>query len=67
MDGKGRWRDNLFVKRLWRSLNYEEVYLNAYASFPEARAGFGRYSASHNSVRLHSALGARTPDQVYLG
>ncbi len=65
MDGKGCWRDNVFVERLWRSVKYEEVYLNAYASVPEARAGLGRYLAFYNSVRPHSALGARTPDQVY--
>ena len=65
MDGKGCLRYNVFVKRLWRSVKYEEVYLNAYASVPEARAGIGRYLASYNSVRPHSALGARTPDLVY--
>jgi len=65
MDGKGRWRDNVFVERLWRSVKYEEVYLNAYASVPEARAGIGRYLAFYNAVRPHSALGGRTPDQIY--
>jgi len=65
MDGKGRWRDSVFVERLWRSVKYEEVYPNAYASVPEARAGIGQYLAFYNSVRPHSALGARTPDQVY--
>ncbi len=67
MDGKGCWRDNVFVERLWRSVKYEEVYLNAYASVPEARAGIGRYMAFYNAVRPHSALGGRTPDQVYFG
>jgi transposase InsO family protein len=62
MDGKGCWRDNVFVERLWRSVKYEEVYLNAYASVPEARAGIGRYLAFYNAVRPHSALGGRTPD-----
>ena len=65
MDGKGCWRDNVFVERLWRSVKYEEVYLNAYASVPEARAGIGCYIAFYNAVRPHSALGGRTPDQIY--
>ena len=65
MDGKGCWRDNVFVERPWRSVKYEEVYLNAYASVPDARAGIGRYPAFHNAVRPHSALGGRTPDQIY--
>ncbi|MET4898510.1 IS3 family transposase [Sphingomonadaceae bacterium jetA1] len=65
MDGKGCWRDNVFVERPWRSVKYEEVYLNAYASVPEARAGIDRYMAFYNAVRPHSALGGRTPDQVY--
>ena len=65
MDGKGCWRDNVFVERLWRSVKYEEVYLNAYASVPEARAGIGRYIGFYNAVRPHSALGGRTPDQIY--
>ena len=65
MDGKGCWRDNVFVERLWRSVKYEEVYLHAYASVPEARAGIGRYLGFYNAVRPHSALGGRTPDQIY--
>ena len=65
MDGKRCWRDNVFVERFWRSVKYEEVYLNAYASVPEARAGIGRYIAFYNTVRPHSALGGRTPDQIY--
>jgi len=65
MDGKGCWRDNVFVERLWRSVKYEEVYLNAYDSVPEARAGIGRYLAFYNAVGPHSSLGGRTPDQVY--
>lgn len=65
MDGKGCWRDNVFVERLWRSVKYEEVYLHAYASVPEARAGIARYIGFYNAVRPHSALGGRTPDQIY--
>ncbi len=65
MDGKGCWRDNVFVERLWRSVKYEEVYLQAYASAPEARAGIDRYFDFYNSVRPHSSLGCRTPDDVY--
>ena len=67
MDGKGCWRDNVFVERLWRSVKYEEVYLNAYASVPEARAGIARYIGFYNAVRPQSALGGRTPDQIYFG
>ena len=65
MDGKGCWRDNVFVERLWRSVKYEEVYLNAYASVPEARAGIGRYIGFYNAVRPHSAHGGPMPNQVY--
>ena len=65
MDGKAAWRDNVFVERLWRSVKYEEVYLHAYASVAEARAGLGRYMNFYNGRRPHSSLGARTPDQTY--
>lgn len=65
MDGKGAWRDNVFVERLWRTIKYEEVYLRAYANVPEARAGLGRYIEFYNSRRPHSALDGRTPDQAY--
>jgi len=65
MDGKGRWADNVFVERLWRSLKYEHVYLHAYESVAEARAKIGRYFSFYNSQRPHSSLGAQTPDQVY--
>ncbi len=65
MDGKGRWADNVFVERLWRSLKYEHVYLHAYESVAEARAKIGRYFDFYNSQRPHSSLGAQTPDQVY--
>jgi putative transposase len=65
MDGKGRWRDNVFVERVWRSIKYEEVYLHAYQSVSEARQSIGRYIEFYNTVRPHSSLKARTPDQVY--
>ena len=65
MDGKGSWRDNVFVERLWRSIKYEEVYLHAYANVPEARAGIGRYLSFYNTRRPHSALDGKTPDQAY--
>ena len=65
MDGRGCWRDKVFVERLWRSVKYEEVYLHAYASVPEARTGIGRYFGFYNRVRPHSSLGCRTPDDVY--
>jgi putative transposase len=65
MDGKGAWRDNVFVERLWRSIKYEEVYLRAYDSVAEARALIGRYLAFYNGRRPHSSLDRRTPDQAY--
>jgi putative transposase len=65
MDGKGSWRDNVFVERLWRSVKYEEVYLRAYDSVAQARASLGRYLAFYNGKRPHSSLDARTPDQAY--
>ena len=65
MDGKGAWRDNVFVERIWRSVKYEEVYLRAYAGVGEARGSIGRYFDFYNSKRPHSSLDARTPDQAY--
>jgi len=65
MDGKGRWRDNAFVERLWRSVKYEEVYLKAYETVSEARASIGRYFVFYNSQRPHASLDRLTPDQVY--
>jgi putative transposase len=65
MDGKGAWRDNVFIERLWRSVKYEEVYLRAYDSVAEARASIGRYLNFYNRKRPHSSLDARTPDQAY--
>jgi putative transposase len=66
MDGKGAWRDNVFVERLWRTIKYEEVYLRAYASVPEARASIGRYiEGFYNTRRPHSSLDRQTPDEAY--
>ena len=66
MDGKGRWVDNVFVERLWRSLKYEEVYLRAYDSIGEARVRIGDYFRFYNSERKHQSLN-KTPDQAYFG
>ncbi|MGH0004185.1 IS3 family transposase [Pseudovibrio ascidiaceicola] len=65
MDGKGAWRDNVFVERLWRTIKYEEVYLKAYASVREARTSLGSYIEFYNQTRPHSALDGQTPDQAY--
>jgi putative transposase len=65
MDGRGAWRDNVFVERLWRSVKYEEVYLRAYDSVSEARSSIGRYLAFYNHRRPHSSLDRRTPDEAY--
>src|SRR5438094_8104779 len=65
MDGKGRYMDNIFVERLWRSLKYEEVYLNAYATVADAKAGIGCWLEFYNAERQHQSLGYRTPRQIY--
>jgi putative transposase len=65
MDGKGSWRDNVFIERFWRTVKYEEVYLRAYDSVAEARSSIGRYLEFYNGRRPHSALDRRTPDQAY--
>ena len=65
MDGKGAWRDNLFVERLWKSVKYEEVYLHAYDAVPEAQRHLAAYFTFYNAGRPHSALDGRTPDMVY--
>jgi len=65
MDGKGRWRDNVFVERLWKSVKYEEVYLHAYDTVSAARSGLARYFQFYNTRRPHTALDRRTPDEVY--
>jgi len=64
MDGRGRFADNIFVERLWRSVKYEEVYLKAYESVAQARRGIAAYFEFYNHQRLHQALGYRTPRQV---
>ena len=65
MDGRGCWRDNVFVERLWRSIKYEEVYLHAYETVSAARAGIDRYLTFYNGQRPHTALGDATPDEAY--
>jgi len=65
MDGKGAWRDNVFVERLWRSIKYEEVYLHAYDSVGQAKFGIARYISFYNSRRPHSSLDKQTPDEFY--
>ncbi|WP_371345425.1 IS3 family transposase [Ancylobacter sp. IITR112] len=66
MDGRGRWMDNVFIERLWRSLKYECIYLNAFETGSEARAGIGRWITYYNRTRPHSALGGRTPEEVHM-
>ena len=66
-DGKGRYTDNIFVERLWRTLKYEEVYLKAYANATEARKEVGAYFRFYNDQRPHQALGYRTPAEVFHG
>jgi putative transposase len=65
MDGKGSWRDNVFIERLWRSVKYEDIYLRAYDSASAVRSGLNRYFNFYNSRRPHSSLDGQTPDQVY--
>ena len=67
MDGKGRYRDNIFVERLWRTVKYEEVYLKAYTNASEARRELGAYFRFYNNQRPHQALGYRTPAEVFHG
>ncbi len=66
MDGKGAWRDNVLVERLWRTIKYEEVYLRAYVGVAQARASIDRYLGFYNGKRPHSSLGGKTPDQAYI-
>ena len=65
MDGKGSWRDNVFIERLWRSVKYEEVYLHAYDTVSDSRIGIRKYFDVYNRRRPHSTLKRKTPDQVY--
>jgi putative transposase len=65
MDGKGRWMDNVFIERLWKSVKYEEVYFNAYNSMAEAKRQLGVYFEFYNQRRRHQGLDNRTPDEVY--
>jgi putative transposase len=65
MDGKGAWRDNVFVERLWRSVKYEEVFLHAYETVFDAKAGIRRYIEFYNAERPHSSLNKQTPDEAY--
>jgi putative transposase len=67
MDGRGCWRDNVFVERLWKSIKYEEVYLHAYETLSVARIGIARYLNFYNGSRPHSALDGKTPDEFYYG
>ena len=65
MDGRGAWRDNIFVERFWRSIKYEEIYLHAYDSVAQAKAGIARYIDFFNAARPHSSLDKKTPDEFY--
>jgi putative transposase len=65
MDGKGRWQDNVFIERLWRSVKYEDIYLKAYDSLSELRAGLSTYFKFYNELRWHHNFDKKTPDMVY--
>lgn len=67
MDGRGRWMDNVMIERLWRTLKYDCVYLNAFESGSEAREGIGKWIEKYNTKRPHSSLDDRTPAEAYLG
>ena len=67
MDCKGCWRDNVFVERLWKTIKYEEIYLRAYNTVSEARAGLKRYISFYNTERYHESLNKLTPEDVYTG
>ena len=65
MDGRGRWMDNVFIERLWRSLKHEDIYLKAYADGREAKAGIAAWITFYNEQRFHQALGQRAPMRVW--
>jgi putative transposase len=65
MDGKGRWMDNIFIERLWRSITYEDIYLKAYRSVPEVRKGLTAYFPFYNEKRWHQSFDRKTPAMVY--
>ena len=65
MDGRGRWMDNVFIERLWRSMKYECVYLHTFETGSELRAGLAKWIGYYNADRPHSGLGGRTPDEAY--
>ena len=67
MDGKGRWIDNVFVERLWRSVKYESIYLHAYETPREVQVALARYFEFYNAHRPHQSLAYRTPDEMYFG
>ena len=67
MDGKGRFMDNIFIERLWRSLKYEEIYLKEYSTVKELSEELKKYFAFYNHERPHQSLGGRTPAEVYWG
>ena len=65
MDGKGRWRDNVFIERLWKSVKYEDIYLKAYRSMVEVKKGLADYFTFYNQKRWHQSLDRKTPAMVY--
>jgi putative transposase len=65
MDGRGRWMDNIFIERLWKTVKYQEVYLKAYESIAHARKELTKFFYRYNALRLHQGLNDRTPDDVY--
>jgi len=66
MDGQGRWRDNIFIERPWKTVKYEEVYIKAYESITHARKELAKFFDRYNMRRPHQGLGDRTPDEAYL-
>ena len=67
MDGQGRWRDNIFIERLWKTVKYEEIYLKAYESISHAKKELTKFFDRYNTRRPHQGLNDRTPDEVYWG